>query len=204
MAGRLLDLADPATVLPDRIVIDSSITIDWLVAVTQLAAGAIPTPGQRRAVGLFDTLQTNSAVGLVTSTSFNEVFHFVVKAHFRAALPHHQSDLQRRYSNVRRHCWEHLYKARSDLLKQFAPEFERVRQLLIAGGLLFLQSGDLDDLPAGRSRDEAMLGTMTRYELDTSDASILLEAQQAGVPRLATADPDLRRAALDFDVYTWP
>lgn len=203
MAGRLLDLADPATALPDRIVIDSSITIDWLVAVTQLATGVLPTLGQRRAVAFFDALQTNGSVGLVTSTSFNEVFHFVVKAHFRAALPHHQSDLRQRYPNVRRYGWEHLYKARSDLLKQFAPEFERVRQLLNAAGLLFLQLGDLEDLPSGQPRDEVMLRVMTRYELDTSDASILLEARQAGIPRLATADPDLLRAALDFDVYTW-
>jgi predicted nucleic acid-binding protein len=45
---------------------------------------------------------------------------------------------------------------------------------------------------------------MGRFQLDTSDAALLLEAQRAGIPSIATLDADFRRAQSDFDIYTWP
>ena len=42
-----------------------------------------------------------------------------------------------------------------------------------------------------------------RYGVDTNDAVIRLEARRAGISAVATLDPDMRRAAADFDIYTW-
>ena len=53
------------------------------------------------------------------------------------------------------------------------------------------------------SLDDELVRTMARYELDSNDAAILIEAACASVFNIATADPDLHRAQLDFDVYAW-
>lgn len=204
MAGRLVDLASPTTILPLRLAVDSSIVIDWLLAHSPPSvASPRPTPNQLRAAQFVWRMQVERVVGLVTSSAINEVYHVVIKTRFRADLPNDQADLLARYPNVRRHGWEHLYKARSDLLKQFAPDLDRARRLMIANGLLFLQPEDLDDIPSGRTLDDEMIWAIGRYELDTSDAAILIEAQRAGITSIVTADGDLVRPRLDFDVYTW-
>lgn len=69
--------------------------------------------------------------------------------------------------------------------------------------LALLQPSDLGPIPSGRPLDEELVWTMERCELDSNDAAILIEARRAGVAAIATADPDLRRVSLDFDVYTW-
>jgi predicted nucleic acid-binding protein len=203
MAGSVVDLASPTTRLPSRLVLDSSIVIDWLVTVTRLSQSSTPTTAQLRASRLVGRLVSEQAAGLLTSTCVAEVFHFVVKSRYRAELPNYQADLLASYPNVRRHGWEHLYKARSDLLRQFAPGLHRVRRLMTGNRLLVLQPSDLGGIPSGRSLDEELVRAMARYELDSNDAAILIEAQRAGVTSVATADPDLHRARLDFDVYTW-
>lgn len=142
-------------------------------------------------------------MGLVTSVSLNELFHFMLKSRYRVELPNYRTDLQARYPNVRRHGWEHLFKARSDLLRQFAPGFERIRRLMIGSRLLALQPEDLGSITSGRTLDEELVWTMERYELDSNDAAILIEARRAGVTAIASSDADFRRAQLDFDVYTW-
>lgn len=69
--------------------------------------------------------------------------------------------------------------------------------------LVLLQPADLGDIPSGRTLDDELVRTMERYELDSNDAAILLEAQRAGITAVASSDPDFRRAQIDFDVYTW-
>ena len=204
MAGSLVDLSLRGTRLPARLVVDSSILIDWLLTVTRFTAAApSPTPTQHRASQLVSRMRSEQTTGLVTSTCLDEVLHFVVKSRYRAELPNFQADLLAHYPNVRRHGWEHLYKARSDLLKRFAPGLHRVRRLMTGNRLLILQPDDLGAIPSGRTLEDEWVRTMERYELDSSDAAILIEAQRAGVASIATSDPDLTRARLDFDVYTW-
>ena len=203
MAGSLVDLSLPSTRLPSRLVLDSGVIIDWLVAKSQVAAVAPPTVAQLRAASLVGRLHTEHAVGLISPTSLNEVFHVVVKIGYRRELPNYRADLVARYPNVRRHGWEHLFKARSDLVQRIAPDLDRIRRLLAVNDLLVLQPDDLGEIPSGRALDDELVRTMERYELDSSDAAILIEAQRAGISGIATADADLLRARLDFDVYTW-
>ena len=105
---------------------------------------------------------------------------------------------------MRRHGWEHLFKARSDLIRAFVAKLDQVRRLMEAANLLVLQPDDLGPISSGRTLDDELARTMERYELDSNDAAILVEARRAGVLAIASLDPDLRRAALDFDVYAWP
>jgi predicted nucleic acid-binding protein len=51
-------------------------------------------------------------------------------------------------------------------------------------------------------RDE-LLDRMVRYGLDTSDTMIVLEAERLGLDGIVTMDRDMRRAVVDFDIFTW-
>lgn len=204
MAGRLVGLSEPTIQLPGRLVVDTSILVDWLLVTTGWTVpSTVPTTGQQRAVQLVTALRAQRTVGLVTSSTSQELFHFLVKTRYRAERSTYQADLQARYPDVRRHEWRHLYKARSDLLRRFLPDLHRARRLMVRDGFLFLQPDELGAVPFGRSLEEHLLWTIGRYELDTNDAAILVEAERAGVTSIATSDADLRRAQLDFDVYTW-
>jgi len=139
----------------------------------------------------------------VTPTALNEVFHFVLKTGYRSALPQHRADLSAHYPKVRRHDWFHLFKARSDLVATFVEDLNRVRRLMLGNRILVLQPEDLGPIPSGRTLGDELVRMMARYHLDSNDAAILLEARRAGVLALATADRDLHRASLDFDVYAW-
>lgn len=203
MAGSLVDL-ETDVALPPSLVLDSGILIDWLTAFSLSAAGTGPlTPNQERATRLVSRLRGEGVTGAITATSAAEIFHVVLKFGYRRALATHDSDLRARYPNVRRHGWEHLFKARSDLVAQFAATMDEARRLIIAAGIVFLQPDDLGPLPAGRSLDEALVRTMERYQLDSSDAAILIEAQRAGIAAVASGDRDFHRARLDFDIYSW-
>lgn len=204
MAGRIVDLSLPAGRLPSRLVLDSSLIVDWLLSTARIAeTSAVPTTAQQRAGDLFARMRIERVTGFVGSTSLAEVFHFVVKARFRAELANHRSALVARYPDVRRHGWEHLFKARSDLMTQVAPGLDRVRRLMTGNRLLVLQPEDLGPIPSGRAFDDELVRTMERYQLDSNDAAILVEAGRAGISAVASSDADFRRAQLDVDVYTW-
>ncbi|MDQ3466814.1 MAG: hypothetical protein M3411_01080 [Chloroflexota bacterium] len=203
MAGSLVDLSVAGSPLPSQRVIDSSIVVEWLAATFRSRSVTLPTPTQIGVARMVRQMQVERVVGLVTSTSLNEVFHYVLKTSYRLALPNHRDDLLARYPNVRRHSWEHLFKARSDLVAQVAADLDRVRRLMVTANLLVLEPGDLGPIPSGRTLDDELVRTMARFALDSNDAAILIEARRAGISAVASSDPDLRRAQLDFDVYTW-
>jgi predicted nucleic acid-binding protein len=104
---------------------------------------------------------------------------------------------------VRRYDWQHLFKANSALVKQIAVDLDQMRLLMRMGNLILLQPDDLGPIPSGRTLDDELVRTMERYELDSNDAAILLEARRAGIAAVASSDADFQRAQLDFDVYTW-
>lgn len=204
MAGSLTDLSRIDPPLPSRLVIDSSTIIDWLILETRTAiASAPPTPAQQPAARFVSRLVSQRVSGLVTPTSLAEILHFVVKSRFRAELPNFRDDLRRRYPDVRRYRWEHLFKTRSDLLAEFIPGLDETRQLMSVNNLFVLQPDELGPIPSGRTLDDELIRTMARYELDSNDAAILIDARRAGIPAIASSDGDFRRAQLDFDVYTW-
>lgn len=207
MAGSLVDLNQPGALLPASVVVDTSVILNWL-EITYPVAGVSPPvkTGHQAALRFFQALENRNPLGLVASISFNEVFHVLLRARFDSEIRNHLSTLAERFPDIRsprNYRWRHLLKARSDLLRPFVTDFDRVRLRMIASGLVFLQPGDLGPIPSGRSLDEEMLDLMARYHLDTGDAAILLEARRAGLTAIVTADADLRRAQADFDVYTW-
>lgn len=203
MAGGLFDLASPDTQLPSELVLDSGVIIHWLTAVGWRAAPIPPSSLQLGAVRLVGQLVRSKGSGLVTPTSLNEVFHFVLKTGFHAALPDYQQDLVARYPKVRRHEWYHLFKARSDLVTLIEADLNRIRRLMLGNRLLVLQPDDLGPIPSSRALDDELARTMARYQFDSSDAAILIEARRARVSAIASSDADFRRGQFDFDVYTW-
>lgn len=203
MAGSLHDLATPGLTLPSPLVLDSSIVIHWMTALGWSAASIPATPVQIGAAQLVAQIVRSRGTGLITPTALNEVFHFVLKIGFRAALPDHQTDLAVRYPRVRRHEWYHLFKARSDLIAPIVADLDRARRLMLGNRLVVLQPDELGPIPSGRTLDDELIRTMARYELDSNDAAILIDARRAGIPAIASSDADFRRAQLDFDVYTW-
>lgn len=205
MAGSLVDLAGPDASLPLRLVVDSNIVIDWLLATGRLLAGnGAGSTAQARSAGLVERIRIEGAVGLVTSTGLNEVFHFVLKTAYQSELRRVRSDPAVRRSGSERHGWLGLFKVRSGLVRQIALDLDAIRVLMDDNGLVFLQPDELGPIPSGRALDDELVRTMERYELDSSDAAILIEAARAGINAIATADRDLHRARLDFAVYTWP
>lgn len=204
MPGRLIDLSSSLSELPERLIVDANI-IEWLRFVLSpfsIEPQPARTLAQSRASHFIANLRRRRVVGLVTSTGFDEVCHALLKARFRQALPDYQPDLSARFPNVRRHDWHHLYKARGDLVSLFVSDLHKARDLMRSNGLFVLQPDDLSPIASGRTWDEELIWTIDRYQLDSSDAAILVDARRAGVASIASTDPDLRRAQLDFDVYT--
>lgn len=148
-------------------------------------------------------LVSQRVAGLVTPTSLAEILHFVVKSRFRAELPNFQDDLRTRYPDVRRYCWEHLFKTRSDLLAEFIPGLDETRHLMRVNNPFVWQPDELGPIPSGRTLDDELVRTMARYELDSNDAAILIDARRAGISAVVSSDADFRRARLDCDVYSW-
>jgi predicted nucleic acid-binding protein len=205
MAGSLVDLTDPTASIPRRLVLDSNIVIDWLLATGNLhSLGALASNAQVRSASLVERIRNEGAVGLVTSTGLNEVFHFVLKTAYQSELRRARSDPAVRRSDLGRHGWLGLFKAQSRLVRQIALDLDTIRALVDDNGIVFLQPDDPDPIPSGRLLDDEVVRTMERYELDSGDAAILVESRRAGINAIATADADLHRAQLDFDGSTWP
>lgn len=202
MANRLIDLADLTITLPDRLVLDSNVVIDWLLALAHTTSEPL-LPQHQRAHELVSRMHRQGSTGLITGTSLNEIFHFIVKSAFRAALPHHLAALREHFPTVRRPTWNQLYKTHPSLFRQIVPDLEQIRRLMANNDLLILQPVEVSRITSGRSLEEELLWAMGRYELDSSDAAIVIEAQRAGIRSLVTSDRDLWRARSDLDIYTW-
>lgn len=133
----------------------------------------------------------------------NELFHLAIRDLYRDALPEYQAELADALPMRRRFDWLDLYKVIPELLDGFLSDLKRLKRLIEAEQLQFLQPEDLAALPDDTLWETELLRLVGRYQLDTNDAAILLDAQRAGITAIATLDADLRRAQRDFDVYTW-
>lgn len=197
--GSVIDLALPVSRLPDRVAVDSNLIIPRLLS-------GLHTPHPTTAVRVaqfFSLLGAGNSLALITPTVFSEVLHFAVTAKYRSEMGNHQPELVARFPAKRGFDWKDLYKINNEILQRFAPDLERFRRLLLATGIEFTQPHDLVPRADGRSFDEELVEMMGRYGLDSSDSAILWEAERAGVSAIVTLDRDLRRAAVDFDIYTW-
>jgi len=149
--GRIVVLAQPGIQLPSPLALDSSILIPRFLTTYH-------TPHPRvahRAAQLFAMIQGSGVAGLIASTVANEFFHFAITATYKAEIPNHYANLVAHYGRPRGFDWTDLYKIDGTILQRFAADLERLRLLLIANDLLFLQPGDLTSIASGRSLDES-------------------------------------------------
>lgn len=199
MPGHLIDLDQSGIQLADPLIVDTNLIV------TRLLASQRPPhlSDAVRAARFFERLRDQDIVGWMPAIVAQEVFHIALVEGFRRAVPHHQAALKRAYPMRRRFDWNDLYKLRSDVLDVILPDLEQLQQSLRKNHLAILQPDDLTPLPARRRWEDELLRLIGRYRLDTNDAAMLLDAQRAGITSIATLDGDLRRAQLDFDVYTW-
>ncbi|MGH2562618.1 MAG: hypothetical protein ACRDJH_26465 [Thermomicrobiales bacterium] len=196
--SRVVDLGSATERLPTQLVGDSNLVIAHL-----LVAYHTPYPIVSARTGrFFRRLRVDAADGLITTTAWTEISHFVIRQVYRQLVPQHQDELSRALPGKRRHDWRDLYKTRPDLMSVILPELRGLRRTMSLSNLVFLQPDDLGAIPAGLPIEVALEETIGRYHLDSNDAAILLEARRAGLTSIATLDADLGRAAPDFDVYT--
>lgn len=199
MPGSLINLSEPGHRLPPYLVLDRNLLVTRFLASyeTSLPNSTV------KAEQLFRLLVTTQSTGVITSVVWAEVLHHMIRAHYRRALSDARALLRSAYPRSRGHTWQQLYKLRPELMQRLVPELERLRLLLRANGLDFVQPDDLEPVPSGTTVDEELIRIIGQYQVDSSDAAILLEGRRAGVMSIASLDTDMRRAQLDFDVYTW-
>ena len=69
---------------------------------------------------------------------------------------------------------------------------------MVARGLVFLQPNDFGPWTSQRTFEEELVQFVRKYRLDTTDASILIDAQRIGVGSILTMDSDFQHARSDF------
>jgi predicted nucleic acid-binding protein len=195
MPGRIVDLSDPSVVIPDRIAFDANVLVTRFITPKQIT---VDYAARRKRVRSFLTaMRTQRALGFVTPTVFQEFLHVAIKAKYSKDLATHASAIGGRKS------WELLFKTRPDLLTGYVRSLRRLPILMTLADIAIAQPENLSLPIDGRRFEAALLDAVRRYQLDLNDAAILLEMRRAGLDAIVTEDPDLRRAATDFDVYTW-
>lgn len=197
--GSVIDLARPDVQLPDEVVVDSNVIAMRLLGAYHPSESAAVV----RAEGFFRSLIAASGVGIVTPTVFVETLHVAIKGKYRSELANHGTALAARYGPRRRYDWLALYTLDAGIAQAFVADLDRMRRQLAANNLIFLAPDDLGPIPSGLPFDAELVRPIGRYGLDTSDTAILLEARRAGLSAIVSLDPDMRRAGIDFDVYTW-
>ena len=84
MPGSVVDLAVPGQTFPDPIIVDANLIVEYLVApfVADLPPSSV-TLNARRAAAFFRRLIARNGTGIVTPTAFAEVIHVAVKVAYR-------------------------------------------------------------------------------------------------------------------------
>lgn len=185
-------------------VVDTNVVANLLLA--SFPAGTASHSQQRdshRAIQYFQDLQANGGIGVVTPTVFTELIHVLIKARYRHEINTlSKLDMQRKYGKVF-NAWNLLYKDDPAILQNFKPQLNRLKMLLMANGLLFLEPDHLGQIVSGRKFDDEMIELATKYGLNSNDARILIEVQCCGLTDIVSFDKDIQRASADFTVYTW-
>jgi predicted nucleic acid-binding protein len=198
MAGKVIDLNDPKIVFPSLMLLDTSV----------IASGFVPnlrTPGSFSArsraqiASMLTAIRAQGSLVLIATTTWVELAHLVIRAGYQRDMATHPSPATGRPFP----SWAGLYKQHPRLVRTYAADIERLRLVLVANDVEVLQPQDLGLIASGRRFEEELIRLVRRYRLDSADVAILLEARRAGITSVFSEDPDWRRAARDFEVYTW-
>lgn len=198
MSGRLVDLSQPNVAIPDPVVVDTNVVVAFALA----AYHQVPRQAAQ-ATALFQHLVNANQLALLTPTAFSEFLHAAIMARYkqvfrqrgRAALAHH-------FGAPVRDARE-LYKRDPSILQLYATTLDQLCQSLAGNNVVLLDPDQLGPVRTGRAHHRQLLNLVGRYGLDSSDASILLEAHRLGISAVVSMDRDMQRALADFDVYTW-
>jgi predicted nucleic acid-binding protein len=136
---------------------------------------------------------------VVTPTVYKEFLHFLVATTFKRERVANRASLGERYGRVP--DWRELYKLDPTILRRSYSEFETIRRGLIASRCAVVAPDEIPSSPSVLGYDEELIANICRYRLDSSDASILLEATRLGIPDIVTLDKDLLRAGRFHDLH---
>ena len=203
MPGSVVDLSALGAKVPSPIVVDTNLIVEWLVVPMLGVAPSSPTvAGTQHASQFFSELSASRGTGIVTPTVFTELVHVAIEFRYKQELSRINA-MARQGNGPRIKSWRRLYKQDASILQAFQGDLQRLRSLLVASGLLFLEQSGLGPIPSGREYDEELVHLVGTYGLDSNDAAILMEARRSGVTAIVSLDADMRRARADFDIYTW-
>jgi predicted nucleic acid-binding protein len=193
MAGNLLDLNDPSTVLPNRFIVDTNVIVERVFAALILRTPA-PNPLQaQQAAGFFQMLLAARKAGILTPTVYGELVHVVI-GYFLKQFGLRQTPRMDRLQ---------VYKQFPGYIKTLEPILQQLRFFLVTSGLLVISPDELGPIDPGTTFDAHLIELCCNYGLDTADAMILSEAERLGIRSIVTMDGDMQRASADFDIYTW-
>lgn len=199
MAGRIIDLAHATGDIQGPVVLDSNVVIArWLASFE-----SPHTRNAERAGSVYEQLHASGAQTALTPTGYNEVLHAAIRALYRESREIHRGALVAHFGRSGGFTWRDLYKINPSLLHQQPRFLEELRSHLVGAGIVILDPRDFDASSSLRRIDQQLPDFVVRYGLDSSDAMMLLEAEGVGIHGIVSFDPDMRRAATDFDVYTW-
>ncbi len=194
MPGSLFDLSDLAVELPARVAVDTN------VLATRFFSPSAITPAlalrRQRIAGLIRQMRRVRSAGVLMPTVYVEFIHLAIRSRYRRDLGVYASEIGGKKS------WELLFKTRPDLLRAYEPYLRRFPDIFESMGMLVLQPEAFASSSSTRY-ETALINVVLRHALDTSDASILLEMERAGITALVTEDADMTRAASEFDIYAW-
>lgn len=199
MPGRIIDLAHSGEEIVGPVVLDSNIVIARWLALYEPAHSR----NVDRAAALFRQLHSTGTRTLLTPTGYKEVLHSAIRTVYRESHGAYRSTLQSHYGREGGFSWLDLYKLSPAILQQQSALLHTLRTYLQLERVSVLDPGDLGTNPQSKLFEEELLDLVVRFGLDSSDAMILLEAARVDVPRIVSLDPDMTRAAAEFDVYTW-
>jgi predicted nucleic acid-binding protein len=199
MAGRIIDLRNSGSALSGPVILDSNVVADRLLA----SFGFRQSRDVSRAHQFFHHLRQSNVPAILTPTAYSEFIHIVIKAVYKEARAAHQSTLSAHFGRTGGFSWVDLYKIEPSILKENSGMLRALRERLLAENVVLLDPADLIASSAMDHYTIALPELVLRFGLDTSDATILFEAQRIGIYAIATFDRDMRRAAADFDIYTW-
>lgn len=199
MPGRIIDLAHSAEEITGPVVLDSNIVVArWLALYEPAHARNV-----ERAAALIRHLRTSGTRAILTPTGYKEVIHSAVRAIYRESRAAFRAKLQMHYGREGGFSWLDLYKLDPSILQQRSGLLQTLKSYLLLERVSVLDPGDLVTGSGSQHFEDELLDLIVRYGLDSSDAMILLEAKRVGVYRIVSLDADLKRAAVDFDIYTW-
>ncbi|MBX3000283.1 MAG: PIN domain-containing protein [Caldilineaceae bacterium] len=186
----LYDLADPETLLPAQLVLDTSL----LLACRTGDDNPNATATQNFVARLGQQIAAYQTIAWLLTPVIQECYHIILSRALRRAWENQQP--QSRPPN-----WLAAYKHEPHLLATGFAEMIEFDEILASIPLTPAQPSDLTSAATPHPLDERMRHFITTYHLLPQDALILAEAEKLGVSAMATLDRDWQRVA-EFDIYT--